>query len=359
MVEWSVRPYMAGDEEQLAALFAQVFGRSRSVEAWRWKLKGWHAPFETVWVAVTADEQIVGQYGGIPLRVKFGEQVYPAVHAVEAMSARRYRRQGMLTKLGSAAHDAWKEAGQIAVLGLPNNQWGTRNTALGYRHVFPLVWLRYPLRLDRVATRTTKVPRILTGPAMVLGKAASYLWRQTSQSRVRTGGSQVQIEQVHASSTMFDELWSAASREYGNLIVRDSAWVEWRYLRAVDLHYKVFLACIGGAPYGYIAYRLAGAGDHVNGYIADLFVRRGADAVADVLLKAALDDMSAACAGMVLSAVAPRSALYFRMRRFGFLKGSAQFSFEIVPLQATFDLGSLADSSCWHLTAGDFDIDLA
>lgn len=354
-----MRPYIPGDEEHLAGLFAQVFGRSRSVEAWRWKLKGRQAPFETVWVAVTADGQIVGQYGGIPLRVKLGEQVYPAVHAVEAMTGRSYRRQGMLTKLGSAAHDAWKEAGQIAVLGLPNNQWGTRNTALGYRHVFPLVWLRYPLNLDRVAARMTKVPVGLASIAQALGKAASYLWRWRSHAMVGTRGREIEIERVTASSTMFDELWSAASGEYANLIVRNSEWVEWRYLKATDLYYKVLLARIEGAPYGYIAYRLAGAGKHVNAYVADLFVRRGADAVTGALLKAALADVSAAGAGMVLSAVAPQSALYHQMRRFGFLKGSAQFSFEIVPLQSTLDPGSLADSSSWHLTAGDFDIDLA
>ena len=44
--DWEVRPYQPGDEEQLVALYARVFGRPRSVAFWRWKLKGRNPPFE-------------------------------------------------------------------------------------------------------------------------------------------------------------------------------------------------------------------------------------------------------------------------------------------------------------------------
>src|SRR5690349_21859925 len=151
--DWVGRPDQPGDEEQLVALYARVFGRPRSVAFWRWKLKGRNAPFETVWVAVTDAGQIIGQYGGIPLRVQLHGQVRPAVHAVEAMTDPLFRRKGMLTRRGSAAHTGWAEAGQAVVLGLPNEQWGTRNRALGYVTLFPLAWVRFPLHLERVVAQ--------------------------------------------------------------------------------------------------------------------------------------------------------------------------------------------------------------
>src|SRR3712207_3528036 len=111
------------------------------------------------WVAVTRDDKrVIGHYGGIPLRVRLRGEEFPAVHAVEAMSSRSFRRQGILTTLGSAAHEAWAHAGYKAVLGLPNEQWGTRNYALGYRRLFPLAWLRYPLHAERVAVRPGPLP---------------------------------------------------------------------------------------------------------------------------------------------------------------------------------------------------------
>ena len=142
---WEVRAYQPDDEQQLLALYERVFKRPRAVAAWRWKLRGRTPPFETVWVAATPAGQVVGHYGGIPLSLKLGDRVVPAVHAVEAMTHPAYRRQGMLTRLGEAAHTAWAAAGQEAVIGLPNDQWGTRNWALGYRPLFPLAWLRFPL----------------------------------------------------------------------------------------------------------------------------------------------------------------------------------------------------------------------
>src|SRR5689334_1290744 len=82
---WAVRPYQPDDERELVALYERVFKRPREIATWRWKLRGRKPPFETVWVAVTPGGQVVGHYGGIPVRLKLGERVVPAVHAVEAM----------------------------------------------------------------------------------------------------------------------------------------------------------------------------------------------------------------------------------------------------------------------------------
>jgi hypothetical protein len=359
-VDWHVRAYRPGDERQLVGLYAEVFGRPRLIEAWRWKLLGRDGSPENVWVAVTSEGRIVGQYGGIPLHIKLRGEIHPAVHAVEAMTSPDYRRQGMLTRLGSTAHDAWAKSGRVMVIGLPNEQWGTRNRALGYTDLFPLGWLRFPLHMERVAVRPGKLPRPFARPAAALGGAGSRAWRSLSRAQMRrkTAGAGLSVDEITSPSADFDRLWASLSPMYDNCVVRDSSWVGWRFIAAEGYHYGVLLARSEGEPVGYIAYRLVESAERTTGYIADIFVGPDGQAVTAKLLEAALDDLSARGAGTVMATAAPGSALHGHLRSMGFLPGRAStaFMFEIVPLQPGVEPATLADPRTWHITAGDFDV---
>ena len=357
--KWYVRPFRPGDEEQLAALYAEVSGRKRAVEAWRWKLMEREISPAPVWVAVTREGRIVGQYGGIPLRVRLRGEERPAVNTVEAMTAPDFRRQGIITRLGEAAHEGWAKAGYSAALALPNEQWGTRTRALGFRRVFPLAWLRFPLHAERVITRRGHLPAPLSRPAAALARVGSAIWRSAFQSlaRGKSGGSSVRVEEA-AGPDDFDRLWSHLACEYENVVVRNGEWVDWRFRRSVAYAYKVLVAYREGEPCGYIAYRLADTGERANGYIADIFLGRNDAITASALVMRALDDLSARGAGMVLATAAPESPLYRQLRRLGFLPARrwTAFNFEIAPLQPDVDPATLSDPRTWHITAGDFDV---
>jgi hypothetical protein len=310
----------------------------------------------SVWVAVAHDGRIVGQYGGIPLRVRMRGEVWPAVNTVEAMTAPGFRRQGIITKLGEAAHEGWARAGYAAALALPNEQWGTRTYALGFRRIFPLAWLRFPLHAERVITRRSSMPAPLGIPAAVVAGAGSAIWRLAFM-RGRAGGSGVRVEEAVGPGD-FDRLWSRLARQYENVVVRDGDWVDWRFQRSAAYSYKVLVAHREGEPCGYIAYRLADTGERANGYIADIFVGRNDATTASTLVMSALDDLSARGAGMVLATAAPGSPLYRQLRRLGFLPARrwTAFNFEIAALQSDVDPTSLSDPRAWHVTGGDFDV---
>jgi hypothetical protein len=189
-----VRPYRPGDEAQLASLYAEVFGRERPIDVWRWKLMQRETAPAPLWVAATEEgERIVAQYSGIPLRVKLEGRERPALNTVEAMTAPGFRRQGIITRLGTAAHGEWGRAGYAAALALPNEQWGTRTHALSFRRAFPLAWLRFPLHVERVVTRPGRLPAPLGQPVAILAGAGSALWRWAFRGimRRRTAGSHV------------------------------------------------------------------------------------------------------------------------------------------------------------------------
>lgn len=356
---WSIRPFRPGDEVQLVALFAQVFGRALPAEVWRWKIKGYRpegAPqVENVWVAEADDGRLIAQTAGLPARVKLAGRIYQAMISVDTMTAPDFRRQGILTGLGAAAYSHWSAAGVSTVLGLLNQQWGSRGQALGWRELFPLAWRRVPLRIDRLLASSHKVPSPLRRPAASVGGILALALHSWRQRRGRAGRAGVRVGPVNRAGTNFDELWERLSREYDNLLVRDSGWVNWRYLQAPGFGYRVLQADIGGTLQGYVAYRCAEAQDRRTGFVADLFTAPGARAVAHTLLCAALDDLWAEGAETARVTAPPGSPLDALLRSTGFRPATGAFDFRLVALDPELDVPSIRDTTRWLLTGGDFD----
>jgi len=356
---WYVRPYRASDESGLLELFELAFNRSRSVEHLRWKLLARNTePAEMVWVvAEKGAERVIGHYAGIPLEMQLGGRVTQGIHSVEAMAHPDYRRQGILTALGTSAHQEWAKHGYELVIGLPNDKWGTRNAALGYRQQFPLSWLKFPLRLDRVLHRRITSRAGHVAAAAAPARAASWLWRHIHLTR-RTQAEAVHIVPMNlsASKSVFESIWTTIGPYYPNTVVRSPSWLRWRYGEEPSGTFKVLMSEIGSVPTGFVAYRVVGSKDRATGYIADLFVAPDDRSSARSLLTRVLDDLDKLGAGSVMAAASPGSPAYLLLREIGFRPTKAGFTFEIVPLTRSIEPTMLRDPSQWHLAAGDFDI---
>ncbi|MEP6775936.1 MAG: GNAT family N-acetyltransferase, partial [Chloroflexota bacterium] len=349
---WDVRPYEPGDEEQLVLLFSEVFGRTVSTEWWRWKLKGLPSPVENVWVAIDEAGAIVGQYAGIPRKIKLGSREHMVMISVDTMTSGRFRRRGVLTKLATVSYARWAAEGVAAVLGLPNEQWGSRTGALGWQSLFRLEWLRMPLRIERLAYKVRTAPAFARTAASALTYPASLAWYDLRRRRLSGKGAHLAIGAVDPGYAAVDALWLSASPLVHNALARDGAWLEWRYTRTIDHQYRVLLARREGIPAGYIAYRVDGR-DYPVGYVADLFCTPGDRDVSSRLLLAALDDMWSRKATTVRIAASPGSWLHSFACWAGFTPLHAGFNFDMVRLNPTLDVAELRDSAAWYLCAGD------
>lgn len=351
---WIVRPSRPGDESQLAALFTAVFGQPLTEAQWRWKLCTQPAPAPNSWVA-EAGERIVGHYGGMPMRYRLGGREVLAMHGCNAMTAADFRRQGILTAVHGRANEVWKQAGIPFQTGLHYGGWGSRREFLGWVPLFKLVWVNHPLRPFRRAARRLGAP---SGPL----RFADALWRRLWNRRLAMDSgdpraASVTIREVAAAGPAFDALWAAAGPGYENVAVRDRAWVAWRYLAAPGYGYRVLLAERGGAPAGYLVYRVEHtAASSPTGWIADLFAVPAATTVRRALLRRALDGLHAAGAESAVALVPAGALLHHELRRAGFLFGRATYDFSIVPFDPALPLDTLRDPARWFLTGADFDV---
>jgi hypothetical protein len=346
--DWTIRPYEPGDEADLTALFARVFGRPMSAAHWHWKLAAQRPPFPNVFLAVRRDEngrdRALSQCAAIPVRYVGPAGLTTGLVAVDAMTDPGFRRQGVLTEVHRHAYENWRQAGVPFLAGLPNQQWGSRARALGWRTLFPLTWRIRPLDVPALARRH------LGSAGRALGSPLAGLW--SGLRRLRQPRDPSITLRPAQSLDPFDGLWQrwSANRNPDSFtIVRDRAWFEWRYANAPDHDYRIWIAWRGDAAVGYHVSRLRVEGTRRLGYVAEFGAEQDSPAMLRLLVTHAADELAADGAELAASLARPGTAADSALRAAGFVFSWGSFSVQAVALQSR--LPALS-----NVFGGDFDV---
>jgi Acetyltransferase (GNAT) domain len=175
---YRLRSWRPEDEAAVLMLFERCFGKRVSAAHWRWKLKGRSGKIENVWLAAVG-EQLVFQYAGIEMPFRMFDQLTSMMVSVDTMSAPDYRRKGLLTEIASEVYEGWRRQGSAFVMGLPNQQWGSRLAALGFGILFPYQWLTLPVRPQALLARQVRMP------SLVHLRPLESLWHARVDRRLR------------------------------------------------------------------------------------------------------------------------------------------------------------------------------
>lgn len=350
---WIVRPHAPGDEERVTELFESVFGKPMTLEHYKWKL--FDTPLRidapTAWLA-ESDNRIIGHYAGSPMRFKLAGDIVKALHGCDVMTAPDFRRQGVLTALGTAAADVWTNAGVKLVTGLHYGGWGSRRHFLGWREQFRAVHLWRPLRFERIVGRFLPLPRLGERMLMALGR----VWRNVSTRSPRATADDINITPISHPGSEFDRLWDLLGDSYESLVVRDRAWVTYRYSEAPHANYRIMLARRGPDPVGYVVYRIHEHDGQLSGFIVDLFTSPHDESGRMALLRTVFNELEEAGAAAVRAFVSAETPLLSEFRRLGFWRKKGHFDVSIIPLDPNADYTSLSDPGRWFAMPGDFDV---
>ncbi len=344
---FDIRPWRDGDEIRLTGLFQRAFGRPISTDHWRWKLRPRTHPFENVWIAFNGDEPVF-QYAGIPIRFKLDNTEVAAVVSVDTMTAPEFRRRGLLTRVAGQAYCAWRNAGTAFVIGLPNENWGSRARALGWKPLFPLQWLVRPLRPEVILRWR------LGWPAAERLSLLGTVWNAMFARRLRPSPD-IRVTAVSEASRDFDQIWDGARSSSDFSTVRDRSWIDWRFLASPSRRYEVSIARRGDQPCGYVCHSLLQSGARKSGYLAEFLCAASDDETRTSLLAHLLARLNESGAESVHALAIPGTTEFSCLRAAGFIPRES-FGVEIVPLRADLPLDRLRDPSRWHLTGADFDV---
>ncbi len=344
--EIAIRSYRSGDEQALTSLFETVFGKRMSEREWRWKL----APtpeVPNVWLA-THSGQPIFQYAAMHARFKIDERTDDVMVAVDAMTAPAFRRRGLLTRVAARAHETWRDAGIAFVIGLPNQHWGSRARALGWRELFPLQWLARPLRPEAFVARRLGLPGL--GKIQLFGAA----WNRFANRRLRPR-SDIEVTEAESASSDFDVVWERCRGDTPFSAVRDAAWIERRFLTSPARKYQVLVARQRNLPTAWLTYSVKRDHGRTRAQLTELCAAEGDMASSGALLLELMRRLAELDADLVYTLAVPGTPLFAWFRSLGFLRGPS-FGVQLVPLATELPIERLLAPRAWRLTGADFDV---
>lgn len=210
---FAIRPYEQGDEEKVLALWRLAFGRELSSSLWRWKYL--ENPYERqiLLCEESATTQIVAMYAGIPYRANLQGEIVHITHLTDSMSHPAYRgtiggRKGLFVRTVLAF---------FARYGGPH--------ASLYLYGFP-------------GERHFRLGRQLLGYRALPG-GVCYLTARTAdleRSLIPFGG---HVERMTVADVSLDQLADASRRLYPFAVVRDAAFLSWRFFAHPQNHYEI------------------------------------------------------------------------------------------------------------------------
>jgi Acetyltransferase (GNAT) domain len=347
---WYVRPYQEGDIPGILELFREGGFPLRSEAQYRWKVLTVPATAPMIWLAVDGN-RIVGHNSGTPIQLMLRGQPIAAIHENETITAPTHRRQGILTALAKECYRSWADGGYRLVVGLPWGTYGGRLQALGWTPLLSMVWTRRWVLPEQALARRARLPAMLRNAAIAVRP-----WSRLAPDPLRHPSRDTTIRELTAVESALDRLWKATANEWENGVVRDRAWLDWRYFQEPAFDYRMLLAERAEQARGYLVTRKERLADGATrGWIVDLFGPREEVQARRALLRQALLHFRQEGIELASALVARGSQLDDELLEAGFSHDDAG-DFCVILLDPELSLDGLQRPAAWRLMGGDFDL---
>lgn len=362
---WTIREYTPGDEAKIVALFERVFGKpmgaTESASHWRWEYEGnpcGSPAIELVWDG----DRLVGQYAVSPRRLWVHGQERLAGLSIDTMTDPDYGRQGIFSASAEACYAAMTERGFGFVYGFPNaNSIGGFERRLGWSMVMPTPVLAKPLDLGDFVAGKLGAP--VLGPAIGAPiRAVSHVPRLIDQAlgavRMPRGGPRLEVRTFDAFGPWVDELWARCRDQHRVWVIRDAAFLRWRYDDRPESDYVRLQVLAQGEVAGYAVVTLSQRTQGLAAFVMDLLVDVQVPGAVSALLRAIEAHARDGGAHLLSAMVGPASPLKPWLLRHAYLPLPERF----FPQELHFGARALADDvrvhepSAWQLTWGDVDV---
>jgi len=267
-VAWHIRPYEKGDEHKILELRKAVFGdldpvRNR-LSTWYWQFRD-NPSGEAFCMLAEDGGHVVGQYAAIPTRFCVEGKETVLAFSCDTMTHPGYRGQGIFPSLAQALYAFIASAHGVRVVwGFPNERslpgftqrlgWRVLTSfPLRVRPLRPLAMVRPYLPLNRNRLH----PRFFHEPGRAFEKACPVPG--------------LVIEPIDHFNRAFDALWKENKNQARVIQVRDSRYLNWRYLGQPEFRYQPFAVKWQERLAGYMVIRLLRVMAHDLGAVVDLF----------------------------------------------------------------------------------------
>ncbi len=343
-----MEPYICdpepGDDKRILELFDRVFEKGRDRDHWSWENE--QNPQGESLIALLKDSgEVRGHLSLQPTLFKVGEEELPGGLRLNSMIEEGWRGEGRFQALFRHLLERGKERGLFFTYGFPNQP--ALKALRRCEEVLEVAQVPRFVKFYSGAKaaehlRGTRVPRELAAAAL------SVLLIKN-----RFSGSARGTVEIPRFDERFDALWERVKGELKVAVVRDSAYLNWRF---------------ADSPNGYRLFALeAGGGEQVRGYvvlyreeerglahIAD-FLAEDREAVKPLLSRADRAARQEGCWALSCWSL-DDGRLSAQLKPNGYLRVKSPNTLALVDIRCSAEQrGLLQDPANWYLTIGDSD----
>jgi ribosomal protein S18 acetylase RimI-like enzyme len=273
---WVSSRYSPDDTQDCLRLLREVWGDSEAAapayQDWQCQQSPAGAAIATLAREVETG-RLVGQAMTIPINVRLWGKVRTAGLSLNPVVDPGYEDGDIVVGL---MRDVCAFSGEASIAysyGFPDRLSYLKfvNKA-GFRDIGSVPLLIRPLNPERLALKTTH--------SRVLGKTASIarkIWRTPAPTRRQDGPPGLEIEDIRSFDESFAVFWDRVQHRFPIMVVRDPAYLNWRFVDVPTRAYRIFAARSDGQMRGFTVLRVAPLGQFSAGLIVDLVVEASAE----------------------------------------------------------------------------------
>ncbi len=349
----TIRLYQPGDEVQLVDLHNKVFRVGRTLDQWHWQYRELPSGF-AVSIVAEVNGRIVGQYAALLHRFWFYDREILSYQIVDVMVAPEYRRLGISSRTANFGFDFFGPGVTIGH-GFPtflHYTFGIRK--LGYQKIGFFPKYCQPLTPTALFKHLVRYRHLaaLTAPF-------GYLPYTYSTIRARTFKKPPAIDIVPLER--FDEradvLWRRARDTARIICIRDSVFLNWRFVTRPRSMYRIFGALKGHDLVGYIVVSSEQRPRKKLGLIEDILVANedpDRALIIDALIEKGVSYLRSQGAEQVNTFIL-QHAYRRRMARMGFFRYPSDYVIVARSFKPDITQAHLCNPDNWFLTMADTD----
>ena len=354
-VQATVRESRLADKEGIFKLREAVYQEPFDAEEYHWKFEKNSGIPSRIYVA-EIDGYIVGLRAFIIERIKILEREWHTGLGVDIMVHPDFRRYGIASQVANGAFEEMESAGSPILVGFPNEAafkvYSRRRS--NWRHVCSIPMLVKPLDFDGILRKYIKNSLIRALAKVPVGVSWALLFRGKAESAL-----DLTVKRVHGFDERFDTLWDEVRHQFPILLVRDKAFLRWRFSEKPGTEYVTFVAEQRGQLVGYIVVR----GDQMMGlrvgFILDMLTTN--HKVASALLSEAIQHFKGEGEDAIGCLMLQHTPYFKVLRKAGFVVAPKrlmhkEFYFGVQVKPSVLADETINKRSNWYLTFADTDL---
>lgn len=216
--DWKFTNYQLGNETEILSLFQDVFHINRPLQEWNWIYQ--QNPIgKSILMVRNSNQELIAHYAGIPVKVKYFNRQYTFGQVVDTMIRKDYRStigdSDLMKDMVFKFYDEFtgeKQQQNAFLYGLPNElAWQAARrigtSKLGYNRANKIIYLTKSIVNDQKLTSLK---------------------------------SELNLQAISVFDSTADEIWKLSQDNYPVSLIKNSTYLNWRYVECPYQNYFKF-----------------------------------------------------------------------------------------------------------------------